>query len=204
MDKGQFFAEWSKIHGNARVSGIVKAWLTISFWVTRPLALLRISPNFLSVASILVGAAFIWKIESNWSALLLVLSLALDGIDGTLAITTGKTSRFGALLDSVADRLVESLWAYGLYLLGAPWQIVTVAWLASYLQEYLRARAGGLGIQEVVVVTFAERPVRASLIFIALIANLLGIELIVEVAFIWAALQTISAVTLLRALRLRL
>ncbi|MFM2175531.1 MAG: hypothetical protein RLZZ527_607 [Actinomycetota bacterium] len=204
MDKGQFFAEWSKIHGNARVSGIVKAWLTISFWVTRPLALLRVSPNFLSVASILVGAAFIWKIESNWSALLLVLSLALDGIDGTLAITTGKTSRFGALLDSVADRLVESLWAYGLYLLGAPWQIVTVAWLASYLQEYLRARAGGLGIQEVVVVTFAERPVRASLIFIALIANLLGIELIVEVAFIWAALQTISAVTLLRALRLRL
>ena len=204
MDKGQFFAEWSKIHGNARVSGIVKAWLTISFWVTRPLALLRVSPNFLSVASILVGAAFIWKIESNWSALLLVLSLALDGIDGTLAITTGKTSRFGALLDSVADRLVESLWAYGLYLLGAPWQIVTVAWLASYLQEYLRARAGGLGIQEVVVVTFAERPVRASLIFIALIANLLGIELIVEVAFIWSALQTISAVTLLRALRLRL
>lgn len=204
MDKGQFFAEWSKIHGNARVSGIVKAWLTISFWVTRPLALLRVSPNFLSVASILVGAAFIWKIESNWSALLLVLSLALDGIDGTLAITTGKTSRFGALLDSVADRLVESLWAYGLYLLGAPWQIVTVAWLASYLQEYLRARAGGLGIQEVVVVTFAERPVRASLIFIALIANLMGIELIVEVAFIWAALQTISAVTLLRALRLRL
>ena len=204
MDKGQFFAEWSKIHGNARVSGIVKAWLTISFWVTRPLALLRVSPNFLSVASILVGAAFIWKIESNWSALLLVLSLALDGIDGTLAITTGKTSRFGALLDSVADRLVESLWAYGLYLLGAPWQIVTVAWLASYLQEYLRARAGGLGIQEVVVVTFAERPVRASLIFIALIANLLGIELIVEVAFIWAALQTISAITLLRALRLRL
>lgn len=204
MDKGQFFAEWSKIHGNARVSGIVKAWLTISFWLTRPLALLRVSPNFLSVASILVGAAFIWKIESNWSALLLVLSLALDGIDGTLAITTGKTSRFGALLDSVADRLVESLWAYGLYLLGAPWQIVTVAWLASYLQEYLRARAGGLGIQEVVVVTFAERPVRASLIFIALIANLLGIELIVEVAFIWAALQTISAVTLLRALRLRL
>lgn len=204
MDKGQFFAEWSKIHGNARVSGIVKAWLTISFWVTRPLALLRVSPNFLSVASILVGAAFIWKIESNWSALLLVLSLALDGIDGTLAITTGKTSRFGALLDSVADRLVESLWAYGLYLLGAPWQIVTVAWLASYLQEYLRARAGGLGIQEVVVVTFAERPVRASLIFIALIANLLGIELIVEVAFIWAALQTISAVTLFRALRLRL
>lgn len=204
MNKSQFFAEWSKIHGNARVSGIVKAWLTISFWVTRPLALLRVSPNFLSVASILVGAAFIWKIESNWSALLLVLSLALDGIDGTLAITTGKTSRFGALLDSVADRLVESLWAYGLYLLGAPWQIVTVAWLASYLQEYLRARAGGLGIQEVVVVTFAERPVRASLIFIALIANLLGIELIVEVAFIWAALQTISAVTLLRALRLRL
>lgn len=204
MDKGQFFAEWSKIHGNARVSGIVKAWLSISFWVTRPLALLKVSPNFLSVASILVGAAFIWKIESNWSALLLVLSLALDGIDGTLAITTGKTSRFGALLDSVADRLVESLWAYGLYLLGAPWQIVTVAWLASYLQEYLRARAGGLGIQEVVVVTFAERPVRASLIFIALIANLLGIELIVEVAFIWAALQTISAVTLFRALRLRL
>jgi phosphatidylglycerophosphate synthase len=201
MTLREFYLEWSKAHGGANVTGIVRVWLSISFWITRPLSLLRISPNLLSVASVFAGSAFIWKIESNWSLFFLVLSLALDGIDGTLALTTGKSSKFGALVDAVADRIVESLWAYGFYLLGAPWPLVVCAWLAAFLQEYLRARAGGLGINEVVMVTVAERPVRASLIFIAIVSNLVGLELVVEVSALWAMLQTISALMLLRALR---
>ena len=204
MNQQEFFAEWSRIHGDAKVSGIVRSWLKVSYWLTRPLVAARISPNFLSLTAILMGAAFLFSIDSNWSALFLVISLALDGIDGTLAITTGKTSKFGALLDSVSDRVVESCWAFGLYLLGAPWQIVGFAWIAAFLQEYLRARAGGLGINEVLIVTVAERPVRASLIFIGLVANAIDINLILQVAVLWAILQSVSVITLLRALRSRL
>ena len=204
MNQQEFFAEWSRIHGDAKVSGIVRSWLKVSYWLTRPLVAARISPNFLSLTAILMGAAFLFSIDSNWSALFLVISLALDGIDGTLAITTGKTSKFGALLDSVSDRVVESCWAFGLYLLGTPWQIVGFAWIAAFLQEYLRARAGGLGINEVLIVTVAERPVRASLIFIGLVANAIDINLILQVAVLWAILQSVSVITLLRALRSRL
>jgi hypothetical protein len=78
---------------------------------------------------------------------------------------------------------------------------VLVAWLAAYSQEYMRARAGGLGVQEVGVVTIAERPIRASLVFIVLIARVFEIEISEVVSIIWAVAQVISLFTVLRFLR---
>ena len=204
MSKTEFFASWSAAHGGAEVAGIVRAWLTISYWCTRPLVILRISPNFLSLLSIVSAIAFLLMIESNWTILFLVISLLFDGIDGTVAILTKKSSRFGAIVDAVADRIVEAIWAYGFYLLGAPWQIVLTAWTAAFIQEYLRARAGGLGVSEVIKVTWAERPIRATLIFIPLIAGLFGMELFAPAAWIWFVMQTSSALYLMNSLRLQL
>lgn len=204
MSKDEFFESWSAMHGGAEIAGIVRAWLTISYWITRPLVILRISPNLLSILSIISAVAFLAFIESNWSVFFLVVSLLFDGIDGTVAILTNKSSRFGAVIDSVADRMVEAFWAYGFYLLGAPWQIVLAAWTAAFIQEYLRARAGGLGVSEVIKVTWAERPIRATLIFIPLIAGLFGMELFAVAAWIWFAMQTSSALYLMNSLRLRL
>lgn len=204
MSKDEFFESWSAMHGGAEIAGIVRAWLTISYWITRPLVILRISPNLLSILSIISAVAFLAFIESNWSVFFLVVSLLFDGIDGTVAILTNKSSRFGAVIDSVADRMVEAFWAYGFYLLGAPWQIVIAAWTAAFIQEYLRARAGGLGVSEVIKVTWAERPIRATLIFIPLIAGLFGMELFAVAAWIWFAMQTSSALYLMNSLRLRL
>lgn len=62
----------------------------------------------------------------------------------------------------------------------------------SLVQEYLRARAGGLGMSQVGVVTFAERPVRASFIFIALIASAINIAIIPQIVILWLLLQVIS------------
>ena len=148
--------------------------------------------------------AFVLTVETHWAISLLVLSLLLDGVDGTVAIITGKNSKFGAMVDAVADRLVESLWAIALYLLGAPWEIVLVAWLAAFIQEYLRARAGGLGVNQVLIVTWCERPVRATLIFIPLVGRLFGFELFEVASWLWAILQVSSAVTLFNLLRLQL
>ena len=148
--------------------------------------------------------AFVLTVETHWAILLLVFSLLLDGVDGTVAIITGKNSKFGAMVDAVADRLVESLWAIALYLLGAPWEIVLVAWLAAFIQEYLRARAGGLGVNQVLIVTWCERPVRATLIFIPLVGRLFGFELFEVASWLWAILQLSSAVTLFNLLRLQL
>ncbi|MFM2202385.1 MAG: hypothetical protein RL673_44, partial [Actinomycetota bacterium] len=121
-----------------------------------------------------------------------------------VAIATGKSSKFGALVDSVADRFVEGLWAIALYLLGAPWQIVLTAWLAAFVQEYLRARVGGLGVNQVLFVTWCERPVRATLIFIPLIGRLFDLDLFELASWIWVTMQISSAVTLFNLLRLQL
>lgn len=204
MKRSEFFAEWSRIHGGAEIKGIVKAWLIVSYALTRPLVRLRITPNLLTIASIAIGGLFLWTIDSNFAIALLALSLALDGIDGTLAITSGRVTKFGAALDAVADRIVEALWAYGLFLIGGPWQLVMLAWLASFIQEYMRARSGGLGIKELLIVTPAERPVRATFIFIALVARAVDLDLVLILTMCWALLQSYSALRLFILLRSQL
>lgn len=204
MNRSDFYDQWSHIHGDAPIKGVVKAWLTISFAVCRTLSKLRVTPNGLTLSSLLFGALFVLLIESNWSIAFLVLSLLADGLDGTMAIITGRVSKWGAALDGVVDRVVETLWAVGLFLLGAPLPIVFTAWLSAFLQEYLRARVAGLGITQVGVVTIAERPVRASLIFIALVARGFDLDLILGVAVMWAIMQLISLLTLTKHLRSQL
>jgi archaetidylinositol phosphate synthase len=204
LKRDQFFAEWSRIHGGAEVQGIVRAWLVASYWLTRPLIWLRVTPNLLTCLSVLLGALFVLNIESNLAIICLALSLLLDGIDGTVAIIRDRATRFGALLDAFADRIVESLWAYGFILMGAPFQIVIIAWLASFIQEYMRARAAGLGITKVLIVTPAERPVRATLIFIALVARSLGLDFNLLLSATWALLQSYSAMRILIILRSQL
>ena len=204
MSKEEFFATWSKLHGDAKIEGIVKAWLQISFAVVKPLAKLKVTPNLLTFAG-LVSAIALWQFADSWiAAIFLVLSVFFDGIDGSLAIVSRATSKFGAFTDSFVDRLSEIFWALALYKLGAPAALVFFALLATYIQEYLRARAGGLGYEEVGIVTICERPVRASLIFIAIVANGLNFELVTAISIIWVAMQFIALFQLTGSLYKRL
>ena len=201
INRDEFFSRWSALHGGAEIKGIVRVWLTISFSLCRGLSLLRITPNGLTYISLVFGGFYLYFINSHWAIAFLVFSLMADGLDGTLAIITDRVSRWGATLDSVVDRVVESIWAIGLFHLGAPWQFVLVAWSAAFAQEYMRARAGGLGIHEIGIVTISERPVRATFIFIALIGRVVGIDVTSAVAAIWMVMQLFSAITVLRVLR---
>ena len=201
MKKSEFFNSWSSLHGNAEIKGIVRAWLEVSFLICKPLAVIRVSPNALSIFGLLLGITLVVNIESNWAIALLLLSLIADGLDGSLAIVTGKVSKWGALLDGFIDRIVEASWAFSLYLLGAPYQLVLVAWLAAFLQEYMRSRAAALGVSQLGVVTIGERPIRASILFIALVARAVDMDLAVLLSQIWAVLQVISLFTVLNFLR---
>ena len=204
MDKNEFFTTWSNLHGGAKIEGIVKTWLQISYASARFLSKLRVTPNLLTFAGLFFAIA-LWQFANSWAAaLFLVLSLFFDGIDGSLAILQKKTSKFGAFTDSFVDRISEVFWALALYKLGAPASLVFVALLATYIQEYLRARAGGLGHEEVGIVTICERPVRASLIFIAIVANLVGLDLVTAISIIWVAMQFIALSQLTGSLYKRL
>jgi archaetidylinositol phosphate synthase len=135
---------------------------------------------------------------SNWAVLFLLLSLICDGIDGSLAIITGKSSKWGAMLDSVADRVTEVFWGLTFIAIGADQNLVIAALLVAAIQEYLRARSAGLGLTDVGVVTISERPVRASILFVALVAFILNLEIVNLLAVLWLIMQSISMYTVTR------
>jgi len=195
MNQSDFFKSWSSLHGNAKISGIVRGWLTISYLLVKPLAKLKITPNILTIFGLFFGVLLYLNALSNWAVILLTLSLICDGIDGSLAIITGKGSKWGAMLDSVVDRVTEFFWALTFIAIGANQYVVIAALLIASVQEYLRARAGGLGLSEVGVVTIAERPVRASILFVAVIAFILNIEIVNILAIIWLIMQIFSFLT---------
>jgi archaetidylinositol phosphate synthase len=204
VDKKEFFSIWSNLHGGAKIEGIVKTWLQISYASAKFLSKLRVTPNLLTFAGLFFAIA-LWQFANSWvAALFLVLSLFFDGIDGSLAILQKKTSKLGAFTDSFVDRISEFFWALALYKLGAPAASVFVALLATYVQEYIRARSGGLGHNEVGIVTICERPVRASLIFITIVANLVGLDLVTAISIIWVAMQFIALSQLTGSLYKRL
>ncbi|MCX6448492.1 MAG: CDP-alcohol phosphatidyltransferase family protein [Actinobacteria bacterium] len=192
MKKEEFNSTWSDLHGGTDIKGIVKTWLAISFASAKFLSKLHITPNILTLLGVLFAIAMAANPLSLWAIPLLVLSLYADGIDGSVAIFQKRQSSFGAILDSVADRISEALWFYVAYRIGAPAWLVLATYVIASTQEYARARLTSLGISGVGVVTPAERPVRASFIFIALVSYSLSFELVTLTMAILAILQALS------------
>jgi len=159
---------------------------------------MRVTPNALTILGLVFGILLYMNSSAIWAPLILVISLICDGVDGSLAIITRQSSKWGALLDSVVDRLTEVFWVFALYSLGVDSKILITVLILASTQEYLRARAGGVGLKQVGVVTVAERPVRASFIFIALVAFNLNLEILNQITFVWLILQAISFLTVVR------
>jgi archaetidylinositol phosphate synthase len=198
MKKDEFFSIWRRLHGDANISGIVKGWLSISYVVVKPLSKARVTPNILTIFGLFFGVLLYANAETFWAPALLVLSLICDGIDGSLAIVTNKSTKWGAVLDSTVDRLTEIFWVLALYKIGADLKLLIIVLLAASVQEYIRARAAGLGVSEVGIVTFAERPVRASFVFIVFISLQFNFTIYNQIIICWLALQLISLFMLSR------
>jgi phosphatidylglycerophosphate synthase len=127
------------------------AYRPISVPIAALLARTPIGPTEVSVASALLSLAGGVAFAGSAYVLGVVLTFAgsiTDCVDGDLARLTGKTSRRGALLDSVLDRWTDAALIIGLALsdldrYGAP---ALLALTGSFLTSYARARAQSLGI----------------------------------------------------------
>jgi CDP-diacylglycerol--glycerol-3-phosphate 3-phosphatidyltransferase len=141
--------------------------------IARFLGRLGISANAITVLGCIlnIGVAFVIAAgHLRLAGLLLIFAAGLDGIDGVLARQMGTTTKFGAFLDSVLDRVSESA-----LLLGLAWwymsqsghagQILAYITIAgSLMVSYVRARAEGIGVDcKVGILTRVER----TLLFIA-------------------------------------
>ena len=142
--------------------------------------------------------------QTPWAILFLVFSLFCDGIDGSVAIFQHRESKFGATLDSMVDRISEALWFYALYAIGVPAWIPITLWSVAAFQEYARAKLVSLGVSDIGVVTPAERPVRASFLFIVLILNQLSMPGATQLSIAFLLLQIYSFVSVVRFSRSRL
>ena len=176
LSKQEFKVRWSSLHSDAETDGVVGAWLNISYRFGLVCTLLRISPNVLTLLGLLGAVATAVTSQTLWAIFFLVFSLFCDGIDGSVAIFQQRESNWGATLDAVADRISEAFWFFTLFAIGVPAWIPIVLWSIASFQEYARAKLKALGVSDLGVVTPAERPIRASFLFIALVMNYVDIS----------------------------
>ena len=204
LSKDEFKTKWSSLHSDAETTGIVGAWLNISYRFGLICTLLRISPNALTVLGLLGAVATAATAQSAWAIVFLVFSLFCDGIDGSVAIFQHRESKFGATLDSVVDRISEALWFYALYAIGVPAWIPITLWSVAAFQEYARAKLFSLGVSDIGVVTPAERPIRASFLFIVLVLNQLSLPGATELSIFFLLVQIYSFISVVRFSRSQL
>jgi CDP-diacylglycerol---glycerol-3-phosphate 3-phosphatidyltransferase len=114
----------------------------------------RFSPNQLTLMgaalSVFVPVGFYF--HPGVGLFFMALSGMADSMDGLLAKLQGKTSRFGAFLDSSLDRVSDVFYLTGFWVLFWPLpgfrlasSLVMGALLATLLISYTRARCEGLG-----------------------------------------------------------
>ncbi len=117
------------------------------------------TPNAITLLGFAVCVVSAYLVASGWllwGGVVFLTGSILDLFDGALARMTGQASPFGALLDSVFDRLGEGALFVGLgiYALRADFSDDHRAWFLTALLlalifsqgvSYLRARGEGLG-----------------------------------------------------------
>jgi len=161
--------------------------------IVRILSKSGITPNaltFINLALNIVAAYVIATGHFLLGGVLVLVAGLFDLLDGALARFTKQTTRFGAILDSVADRISEAAILCGLLIWYIPQEeasleivLIFVVLIGSFLVSYIRARAEGLGWQcQVGLFTRAERVI---VLAIGLLINQIFIALCVLVIFVF-------------------
>ena len=143
--------------------------------ITRILMRLGVSPNAVTVTSMVLGAiaGVYFAIDNLWAGMIFGYLMAFsDIVDGQLANACGKTTKFGGILDSTIDRYNEFFIYAGLgvryYFLGRPvWSLICASvFLGSVMVSYIKARAEADGFE--CKVGKLQRPERLTILAIGI------------------------------------
>jgi phosphatidylglycerophosphate synthase len=150
-------------------------------WLASLLVKYDVSPNFISVLSILPALIGAWLLACPnspphaWNTLITValcvqLRLLCNMLDGMVAIEGGKQSKVGALYNEVPDRIADSLFIVALgYAVFLPW----LGWLGALLAAktaYIRVLGGAVGLAQ----DFRGPMAKPHRMFIMTLACLIG------------------------------
>ena len=176
----------------------------------RALHTLGFTPNLVTVLGLCVALISAALVAAGFLLAGSVVFLAggvLDLMDGALARLTGRVTSFGALLDSVMDRLGEAGIFLGMAIYGLRADlgegrllffivVLVLALVTSQTVSYLRARGEALGIAT--RTGLMTRPERVVLLSVGLVlAHILGLRPLEVILIVIAA---ISFFTLLQRL----
>lgn len=157
-------------------------WDAVMRPVGRGLAATPLSPDAVTYIGVgLQGVVAVLIVQGRLLAagLLAILAGLADALDGALAKAKGRTSKWGAFLDSSTDRLADALyfvpiaWLYGVSpdvserYSEATALLALIALVGSFLVSYAKARAEALGFD--CNVGIAERAERLIVIILSLI-----------------------------------
>ncbi len=160
-----------------------------------------LSPNSVTIAGVAItffGAAAFVIGYIRLAGILILSGGFCDTMDGSIARTSGRASRFGALLDSAADRYSEFIMYLGIgayFINFEDYSTAAGTFLAlcgSFMVSYARARAENLGFEA--KLGFMQRPERIVLIGLGALIHITAFKIAIWlVAFLanYTALQRI-------------
>lgn len=165
---------------------------------------IKFTPNGITILGFLITVVSAYLVGAGWlvaGGIVFLFAGGLDLMDGALARLTETVSPFGALLDSVFDRLSEATLFVGMavYALREDFSqdrlvfFITVLLLAlifSQVVSYLRARGEGLGV--FTKAGLMTRPERVVLLGVGLIVN--------QIEWFLLAIAVVSCFTLFQRL----
>ncbi len=140
-------------------------------YLTQPivhlLAKTPITPNTLTICSLLITlVAAVLLVERYFliAGFVVLFAGLFDILDGALARSTNRVTKFGGALDSTLDRLADAVIFISLIVVYAQENAIGcvalagAALISSLLVSYVRARAEGLGVEcQVGIFTRSER-----------------------------------------------
>jgi archaetidylinositol phosphate synthase len=119
--------------------------------------------------------------------IMIVLSGLMDVIDGAIARATNKTTKFGAYLDSLTDRISDMLFFLALIFAGVNPYLSIIALGFSEVVSYARSKGELLGVK-MEGVGLLERSERLILLFIASIFAIFKLNLIANIIILIVAI----------------
>ncbi len=175
----------------------------LSMRIGRTFAKLNMSPSqWTLLAFIPAAATFYFLLNENFilASIFFFISAFVDIVDGSVARVTGRVSRKGAYLDTIADRYVEFLVILGLFSVSYPYFILSSrAWLlillfGSVMTTYSKSAAFEKGLVEKELRGgILERAERLVLLFLIIVATNFSRQHAMYLIVITAALSNISA-----------
>lgn len=173
----------------------------LSIKIGRFFSRFRLTPNQWTIITIplsLLTFYFLLKEELLFALVFFAATSFIDFIDGSVAKYTGKISKKGAYLDTIADRYVEFIILFGLFFVIYPhiifssktWIIILL--FGSVMTTYVKSSAFEKGLGEIKGGVL-ERAERLILIFLVILVSYFSRTYGMYLIILTAVLANVSA-----------